>query len=209
MSGRTRSRLATALFLACACAGQAIAADMTSSPVKDDGTLTMPSFDLPPSSYASPESREYVVQQFRWTPGKLTGIDAARKSVDEKFYGPKIEALSRLYPYTSTRSVIGGVPVETFVPKDGIAPQNKGRVLINLHGGGFMFGGGGPAGAAESIPIAVLGRIKVISVDYRLAPEHRNLRPWIRTNSTISVSPILPAQARRIRSPCRQPPARC
>jgi epsilon-lactone hydrolase len=133
----------------------------------------MPSFDLPPSSYASPQSQEYVVQQFRATRGKLTSIEAARKSVDEKFYGPKIEALSRLYPYTSIKSVMGGVPVETFVPKDGIAPQNKGRVLINLHGGGFLFGGGGTGGAAESIPIAGLGRIKVISVDYRLAPEHR------------------------------------
>ncbi len=165
--------MATIGFVACTCTS--LASEVGVSPtVKDDGTITLPSFDLPPSSYASPESQKYVVQQFRFTPhGRPTSIEAARQGVDEKFYGPKIETLSRLYPYTSTRSVMGGVPVETFVPKVGIAAQNQQRVLINLHGGGFLFGGGGPAGAAESIPIAGLGHIKVISVDYRLAPEHR------------------------------------
>jgi acetyl esterase/lipase len=146
---------------------------MTASAVKDDGTMTVPSFDLPMSVYASPESREYVVQQFRSPRANRISIEAARKIVDADFYGPKIEWLSRLYPGTSTRSVIAGVPVQTFVPRDGIAPENQHRVLVNLHGGGFIFGGGGPGGAAESIPIAGLGRIKVISLDYRLAPEHR------------------------------------
>lgn len=169
---RRTIRKATLLFIICTCS-HTFAADMTSFSVKDDGTLTMPSFELPPSTYASSESQQYVTQQFRGSRGKITGIDAARKSVDEKFYGPKLEVISRLYPYTATKSVMGGVPVETFVPKDGIAKENQHRVLINLHGGGFVFGGGGSAGAAESVPIAGLAHIKVISVDYRLAPEHR------------------------------------
>lgn len=100
-------------------------------------------------------------------------IEARRAEVDAKFYAPKIETLTRLYPYNSTTSVLGGVPIESFQPKEGIAPENLDRVLMNLHGGAFLFGGGGPGGAAESIPMAGLGRIKVISVDYRMAPEHR------------------------------------
>ena len=145
---------------------------MTGSAVQDDGTMTVPSFDLPLSAYASPESREFVVQQFRSPRANLTNIEAARNSVDANFFGPKVEWLSRLHPGTSTKSVIAGVPVQTFMPQGGIAPENRHRVLVNLHGGGFIFGGGGPAGAAESIPIAGLGRIRVISIDYRLAPEH-------------------------------------
>jgi epsilon-lactone hydrolase len=42
-------------------------------------------------------------------------------------------------------------------------------VLINLHGGGFTVDSGS---LTESIPIACYGGIKVVSVLYRLAPEH-------------------------------------
>ena len=54
---------------------------------------------------------------------------------------------------------------------EGIPEDNKNRVLINLHGGGFKYGSRW-GGQVESIPIAALGKIKVVSVDYRMAPEH-------------------------------------
>jgi acetyl esterase/lipase len=58
------------------------------------------------------------------------------------------------------------------VPKEGVAPTNRERVLINLHGGGFM--GCWPACAElESIPVAALGRIRVVSLDYRQGPKHK------------------------------------
>jgi epsilon-lactone hydrolase len=58
------------------------------------------------------------------------------------------------------------------VPKDGVAARNRDRVLINLHGGGFM--GCLPACAElESMPVAALGRIRVISLDYRQSPKHK------------------------------------
>jgi epsilon-lactone hydrolase len=43
-------------------------------------------------------------------------------------------------------------------------------VLINLHGGAFLWGAGS-GGLVESIPVASLSRIPVISVDYREGPE--------------------------------------
>lgn len=64
-----------------------------------------------------------------------------------------------------------GVFVQEFTPKAGIAPQNRDRVLINLHGGGFTVTARTQS-QVESIPIAAVGRIKVISVDYRQAPEN-------------------------------------
>jgi acetyl esterase/lipase len=53
----------------------------------------------------------------------------------------------------------------------GIPVRNRSRVLINLHGGGFTVGAG-LGGLAESIPVSGTGKFKVISVDYREAPEY-------------------------------------
>jgi monoterpene epsilon-lactone hydrolase len=156
-------------------AAVAAAAPMASAapPVTDDGTITTPSFQLPFSSYASPQARDAFVRRLRAQMPVSKDIVQMRKGMDEGFFGPRLAKARALYPYSSVRSSISGVPVETFTPHTGIAPENRDRVLINLHGGGFILGGGGVSGAVESVPIAGVGRIKVISVDYRMAPEHR------------------------------------
>lgn len=56
------------------------------------------------------------------------------------------------------------------MPVDGVASRNKNRVLINLHGGAFRVGSR-TISQIESIPISAIAKIKVISVDYRMAPE--------------------------------------
>ena len=144
-------------------------------PIADDGTITTPSFELPFSAYASEEAKRALVRRLRNpmpTP-MSSDINERRRGLDETFFGPQFERARALYPCSSKKSSIGGVPVETFEPASGISPENRERVLINLHGGGFIVGGGGLAGAVESIPIASVGRIRVVSVDYRMAPEHR------------------------------------
>ena len=141
-------------------------------PVKDDGSIATPSFDLPFSSYASAEAKDAFVQLLRNPMPMSFDIGKIRQMTDEAVL-PRIEKAKALYPYTSSKSAMGGIPVETFVPAAGIAPENQNRVLVNLHGGAFIVGGGGPGGAVEAIPIAGAARIKVVAVDYRLAPEHR------------------------------------
>jgi acetyl esterase/lipase len=141
-------------------------------PVQDDGTIRTPSFDLPFSSLASPEARRAFVERLRSPAPLSTDIATARRNSDEKLR-PQYELIARMYPMTATRSKVGNIPIETFVPVAGVAPQNRNRVLIQLHGGGFTAGGGGMTGALESIPIAGTMRIKVVAVDYRLAPENR------------------------------------
>jgi acetyl esterase/lipase len=148
---------------------------------KDDGTVTVPSFDLPYSAFASQQARDSFVQRLRMMSAMPPAsnaqgpqdIAALRKLTDQFLFGPALAKIKARFATTSVKSVIGGVPVETFLPADGVAPENRNRVLINLHGGGSMLGGGGIGGAVESIPIASLGRIKVIAVDYRLAPENK------------------------------------
>jgi hypothetical protein len=67
--------------------------------------------------------------------------------------------------------IIGGVGTQIVAPKSGVSADNCTRVLSNLHGGGFVLGAG-LGGSAESIPVSAVGRFKVISIDYRQAPEH-------------------------------------
>ena len=146
-------------------------------PVTDDGAVTVPSFQLPSSTYASPEARAaFVARLRRPSPVAIAGADAPdiakQREMGNKGLQFVMDAFAARYPYTSTKSKIGDVPVETFVPTAGIAPENKDRVLISIHGGGFNMGGGGIGGAVEAIPFAGVGRIKVIAVDYRLMPEY-------------------------------------
>ena len=49
------------------------------------------------------------------------------------------------------------------------AARSAAGAVLNLHGGGFRVDSGS---LTESIPIASLTGIKVVSVLYRLAPEH-------------------------------------
>ena len=176
MNANTWTSCALAALLACFTTTAAAAADMPgiapSPPVQDDGTIATPSFNLPFSSFASREAADELVNRIRNPTQISPDIAKMRKMTDDKM-APLLALAKSLYPYTSTKSVIGGVPVETFTPAAGISPKNKDRVLIELHGGGFLTGGGGPDGASEAVPLASVARIKVVAVDYRQAPEHR------------------------------------
>lgn len=74
----------------------------------------------------------------------------------------------RLYPVNVEETTIAGVRTDIITPL--ATPEtNRGRVLINLHGGGFVSDSGS---LVEGVPIASLTQIKVVSVYYRLAPEN-------------------------------------
>jgi acetyl esterase/lipase len=91
----------------------------------------------------------------------------------ERFYrGPVYAELQKRYAVSVVVKKISGVPVEVFTPEKGVVSEHKQHILINLHGGGFC-SGSRTNSHLESIPVAALGRIKVVSVDYRMAPAHR------------------------------------
>jgi acetyl esterase/lipase len=78
------------------------------------------------------------------------------------------EAARKLYSATVADDKIAGVPVRIIMPPS-IAKGKEDHVLLNFHGGGFVVDSGS---LSETIPIANLTQTKVISVLYRLAPEH-------------------------------------
>jgi len=73
---------------------------------------------------------------------------------------------ARQYGVEVGKDRIAGVPVKR-VRK--IGSPDDGRLLLNFHGGGFIVDAGS---LTETIPIAGLTGIEVISVMYRMAPEH-------------------------------------
>ncbi|MBR1207640.1 MULTISPECIES: alpha/beta hydrolase [unclassified Bradyrhizobium] len=64
---------------------------------------------------------------------------------------------------------IAGVHCYIVTPNK-IALENRRRLLIHVHGGGYVFGPG-EAALPEAIMMAAFGGYKVISVDYRMPPD--------------------------------------
>ena len=143
--------------------------------VDKDGTVHLPGFDVPLSSYMSEEAKRAFVHHTVNRP--LASIDPTasiatrRKSVDE-YYRPMVERAKALYPVRIEEQKIAGVMTDVVRPEGGVSAVNRNRVLINLHGGGFTVGAGLGA-LVESIPIASVGKFKVITVDYRMGPEYK------------------------------------
>lgn len=115
----------------------------------------------------SPEARKMLAQPASDAPSTPDSIEQRRKGTDA-WQAEAGEKMRALYPVNLSKQTIAGVPVRVVTPIT-IPVGNRDRVLINLHGGGFELDTGS---LTESIPIANLTQTKVISVRYRLAPEH-------------------------------------
>jgi acetyl esterase/lipase len=101
----------------------------------------------------------------------ITGPIEQSRAFYDRMNSDRARRMMAIYPVKTHRETIAGVVNDVVEPVQGIAPENQHRVLINLHGGAFLWGAHS-GGLVESIPIANLGRIKVVSVDYRQGPEH-------------------------------------
>ena len=141
------------------------------APTAAPGSVAVPAYLLPPSSFNSPEALALNERQSRkpqMPPIKsLQDLRAFNDSRKEETY----QRARAIYDVKIEDASLGGVSVQRVTPTKGVSRQNKKRVLISLHGGGFLWGGGKSA-LLESIPIAAIGEIEVITVDYRMAPEH-------------------------------------
>jgi acetyl esterase/lipase len=80
--------------------------------------------------------------------------------------GPGNQTLLDRFSIKSEPITVNGVAAYMLTPA-AIAPENQNRLLVHVHGGCYVMGGGG---TAEGIYMAGFGRIKVLSVDYRRPP---------------------------------------
>ena len=138
------------------------------------GTIHSDGLSVPPSDLLSPQAKaELIARLNQPMPAIATGggIPASRAATDIMLQAV-VARWQAAHPASIAHVVMNGVATDVVIPKSGIAPENAQRVLINLHGGGF-FAGSGAGGLVEALPLAAEGRIKVVTVDYRLAPEHK------------------------------------
>ena len=119
---------------------------------------------IPVPAALSPEARALVSRQ----PGPAAkSLDENRKRTDAFRTARSAEA-RKLYPVNIEEQTFAGVRTDVITPLS-IPAAKRNRVLINVHGGGFVTDSGS---LVEGIPIANLTQTKVVSVYYRLAPEH-------------------------------------
>lgn len=157
--------------LALACVVPAMQGQSRAAPqlkVEANGTVQVPAQSVPPSTFLTPEGRSYLVQH-------LHDMQDPTMTYTEKgvprFMRTYVERQKVLFPVRMEDTSIGGVHVFLYLPAAGLKAENQHRVLIDLHGGGFS--GCWPGCAElESMPMAALGGMKVVSVDYREGPEH-------------------------------------
>lgn len=142
--------------------------------VDAQGVAHVAPLTVPPSSFMSPEARAAFIKLQTGeseAPPIKGNIEVIRAFYDRYNEALDVRAKKR-YPVEITREVMNGVRTEVVIPSGGVAPENKYRVLMNLHGGAFLWGEGSGE-EIESIPIASVGRIEVVTVAYREGPEYK------------------------------------
>jgi epsilon-lactone hydrolase len=159
--------LSAAVFALCLpLAAQSDSASQSDSATFDsDGTAHVTRVvPMPPT--VSPEAQKWLASL---TEKKSAPQTLAERRADTDAWRQKDSAEARkLYPVNVEETTIVGVRADVITPL-AMPEANRGRVLINLHGGGFVSDSGS---LIEGIPISYLAKVKVVSVYYRLAPEN-------------------------------------
>jgi monoterpene epsilon-lactone hydrolase len=143
--------------------------------VDAEGAAHLPAMTVPFSELASPAAKAAFLQRQQYIKAQKLGPDASIQAIrraEASYLQPIIEHVKSMYAVKVSHTLLGGVYTDIYEPQGGISQKNKDRVLIELHGGGFRTGAR-VTGAVESIPVAGLGRIKVVAVDYRQGPEYK------------------------------------
>jgi acetyl esterase/lipase len=120
---------------------------------------------VPVPQTISPEAQKFISQP---GPSGPEPTLAERRKATDTFRTGRAEEARKLYPVEIKEQTMGGVRCDVIKPLK-IPAAKQDRVLINVHGGGFNADSGS---LVEGVPIAYLTATTVVSVYYRLAPEH-------------------------------------
>ena len=120
---------------------------------------------VPVPQTISPEAQKFI--SLPVPPGPEPTL-AERWAAQDRFRLSRTAEARKLYPVEVKEQMMGGVRCDVIKPLN-IPAAKQDRILINVHGGGFNADSGS---LVEGIPIAYLTATTVVSVYYRLAPEH-------------------------------------
>lgn len=124
---------------------------------------SQPLRDLVATGLAMPAQQRAVVPATDEEWRALIDAMAATRKVSIGQLGQSLNATIR-------RAQIAQVPVHEVEPAV-VPKENAQRLFIYLHGGAYVFGGG-DAAVLEGAMISALSGIRVVSVDYRMPPDH-------------------------------------
>lgn len=144
---------------------QTAPAAQDSATFDSDGTARITRV-VPMPTTISPEAQTWLESLTHTTPGPET-LPERRARTDAWRAQDSAEA-RKLYPVNVEEATTAGVRTDIIMPLN-MPAENKSRVLINLHGGGFNSDSGS---LIEGVPISNLAKMKVVSIYYRLAPEN-------------------------------------
>jgi monoterpene epsilon-lactone hydrolase len=164
VGGRLVGVVAVSLMAASGWA-QTGAAHTDSSVIEPDGTAYV-TRSVPVPQTVSPEAQKFLGQVK--SDKKTSPTVAEQRAGTDKWQAGAGEVSKRMYPANVAEATVAGVPVRVVTPLT-MAENKKDLVLLNLHGGAFVVDSGS---LTETIPIANLTGIKVVSALYRLSPEH-------------------------------------
>ena len=142
-----------------------LSAEKDSATFDSDGTAHLTRV-VPMPTTVSPEAQTWLESLTHTTPGPETL--AERRTRTDAWRAQDSAEARKLYPVNVEEATTAGVRTDIITPLN-IPAENKNRVLINLHGGGFNSDSGS---LIEGVPISNLAKTKVVSVYYRLAPEN-------------------------------------
>jgi monoterpene epsilon-lactone hydrolase len=138
----------------------------------DAQTLDVPARSVPVPSTVSPQLAKIIGAPLRtnwnllpktgeeWKPVADAGAAATMKNVPGMMERLRVKV---------EKTTIDGVRAFILTP-DVIAPENRNRLLIHVHGGCYVLNPG-EAALPEALFMAGFGHFKVIAVDYRMPPE--------------------------------------
>src|SRR5215510_10016033 len=131
--------------------------------------LEVPARTLPVPEHVSPAMQALVGAPLSSTWNVVPKTTEEWKALSAPAANRALPALRERLGVASESIVVNGVQAYMVTPRT-IPPENRDRLLVHVHGGCYVLGGGESA-TTEAIYMAGFGRFKVLSVDYRRPPE--------------------------------------
>ncbi len=136
-------------------------------------SMDVPARALPAPSTVSPQIQVIVQEPISATWNVLPKTAGEWKALVAAGAAQAVSRLPAIRERLRVRSeptMIDGVNAHILTPEY-IPPENQNRRLIHIHGGCYV-NNPGESGTTEGVMMAGFGGFKVISVDYRMAPDH-------------------------------------
>jgi epsilon-lactone hydrolase len=139
----------------------------------DSGSRELPARTLPVPGTVSPQMQKLIAAPLSPAWNVIPKTVEEWKALVDAGAAAMVKTLPALREKLGVRVeplMIDGVSAFMVTPED-LPPENRNRLLVHLHGGCYV-SFPGESGTSEAIMMAGFGRLKVISVDYRMPPDH-------------------------------------